>query len=151
MSNVPLGLPFLYFLASLPPDQASQDLYRTYMRLHSQAVSAVKTYNDQHPSSVVENEDQREGWSAISYNLAMTRSRMMLCPRRRESAELKVDEPGKSLGSINLNGTILAGTLMVKTRDEYDVLRDDDGPRLGGLLEAVGLPVGVDNQRSGKL
>lgn len=110
------------------------------MRLYGQAVSAVRSYNARHPGDPVEIEDNStDGWSSISYNLAMTTTSMMLCPRRREGADLKINNQGGSLGPINLNGTMLAGTLMVKTQDEWDLLRSDES-RLNDILEAVGIP-----------
>lgn len=45
------------------------------------------------------------------------------------------------IGPIALNGTILAGTLMVKTEEEWDALRGPDGPWiLGNILREVGIP-----------
>ena len=45
-------------------------------------------------------------------------------------------------GLVALNGTILAGTLMVKTEEEWNVLKGPHGPRLlENILEQVGLPV----------
>lgn len=141
--RLPPGFPFLYFYARLSPDHGSGDIHRIYMRLYGQAVSAIRLYNARHPADPIEIEDHggEEGWSAISYNLAMTTTSMMLCPRRREAADLKIDDQGGSLGPISLNGTMLAGTLMVKTQDEWDALRSDES-KLNDLLEAVGIPPG---------
>ena len=48
---------------------------------------------------------------------------------------------------IALNGTILAGSLIVKTREEWNVLKGPHGPRLfEDILEQVGLP---ERDRSG--
>lgn len=68
----------------------------------------------------------------------MTTSSMVLCPRRNEGAVLKRDD-GSEAGSVQLNGTILGGTLMVKLQDEWDVLRGDSTV-LDALLGAIGIP-----------
>ena len=43
------------------------------------------------------------------------------------------------VGPVALNGTILAGTLVVKTEEDWNELRRDQG-RLSDLLNLVGLP-----------
>lgn len=48
---------------------------------------------------------------------------------------------GSAIGPVALNGTMLAGTLMVKMETEWDALRGDNGARyLKRILEDVGVP-----------
>ena len=77
----------------------------------------------------------------ISYNLAMTTTTMAICPRTSESGRLAnvTTNEDKSSSVVALNGTILAGTLMVKTKSEWDRLRQDP-EQLRALLRSVGVP-----------
>ena len=55
-------------------------------------------------------------------------------------------DDGSDIGFVALNGTMLAGTLMVKYQEEWDVLRVEP-EKLDTLLEAIGIPlVTKDNQ-----
>lgn len=77
--------------------------------------------------------------SKISYNMGFTREVMILCPRLSEGTEFKVDG-GAVIGPVNLNGTILGGTLLVKTEMEFDTLRKDC-LKLKDILHAIGIPM----------
>lgn len=102
------------------------------------------------------------GPAAISYNLAMTRTRLVLCPRRAEGAPIPLTSPGASVdadkdadtacrdgsdgqhdspstGDVKLNGTLLAGTLLVKSVAEWETLRARPA-LLTPVLQAVGVP-----------
>lgn len=46
---------------------------------------------------------------------------------------------GSEVGNVELNGTILAGTLMVKAEEEWELLKQEP-LKLDALLEAVGIP-----------
>ena len=51
--------------------------------------------------------------------------------------------PGRrrQIGPVALNGTLLAGTVMVKTEEEWNALRGDEGEtRLNKILVDVGVP-----------
>ncbi|KAI6365237.1 hypothetical protein MCOR21_001381 [Pyricularia oryzae] len=80
-------------------------------------------------------EGQMEGEARISYNLAMTRDVMVLCPRRAEGAAL-VAGSGDEVGKLALNGTVLAGTALVKSEAEWDALRGDPD-QLGRVLARI--------------
>lgn len=68
---------------------------------------------------------------------------MMICPRRNESAHIPVSASDNANvadpGIVALNGTILAGTLMVKTGAEWDELRNNK-ETLTNVLETIGYP-----------
>jgi ATP adenylyltransferase len=68
---------------------------------------------------------------------------MMIVPRRAETATVPVDiEAAGDIadpGVVSLNGTVLAGTLMVKAEAEWDVLRSRPEV-LVKLLRDVGFP-----------
>lgn len=133
-------LPFKHFALSLPPNPSPETLHGIYLSLYRAAVSASGTEAGRDVSSPA------SGPAAISYNLAMTLSTMMICPRTSESARVPVD-PGLAgdivdPGVVSLNGTILAGTLMVKAEAEWDRLRAEP-VLLGRLLRDVGVDNGV--------
>ena len=73
----------------------------------------------------------------------MTLSTMMIAPRKVETATVPVDPAAASdtvdPGIISLNGTILAGTLMVKAEAEWDSLRLHP-ENLNRALSDVGFP-----------
>ncbi|KAJ5085504.1 ATP adenylyltransferase C-terminal [Penicillium argentinense] len=126
-------LPFAHFALPLPKDADPETLHKTYLTLYRAAVAAA--HDD------VDGTLRSEGPAAVSYNFAMTLSTMMICPRKQENAQLPVDiaaagdivEPGV----VSLNGTILAGTLMVKAEVEWDVMRSRP-ELLGSVLAEVG-------------
>lgn len=124
-------LPFTYFHTSIPKDPDPADLIEKYWMLYHTAEAAVT----EKPASFNQNR------ANISYNLAMTTATMAICPRTSESGRLtnaNLDEDQTS-GAVALNGTILAGTLMVKTKSEWDRLREDS-EQLRDLLRSVGVP-----------
>src|SRR5690606_14903712 len=82
-------------------------------------------------------EGQEHGQALISYNLAMTRHALMLCPRLAEGAAAW--DRGEVVGKLSLNGTVLAGTVLAKSPVEWDALRQDPS-ELFQVLSAIGLP-----------
>ena len=80
----------------------------------------------------------------------MTLSAMMICPRRSETACVPIDPAAAhdiaDPGILSLNGTILAGTLMVKAEAEWDALRAQPA-LLTGVLRDVGFSR-TDSQES---
>lgn len=74
---------------------------------------------------------------------------MAICPRRNEAAIV----PASNVeGSVAINGTILAGTLMVKDQGEWESLRRDPD-LLSHVLATIGFPAegGRDGQAGNKL
>jgi ATP adenylyltransferase len=114
-------------------------LHSIYKRLHSKASSAIDNYAHSHPEDE-ELKGKESAPSPFSYNLAMTTDAMLICPRRREGKLLKREDESE-VGFVQFNGTLLAGTLMVKGETEWDWLRNKEGA-LDEVLEAVGIPWG---------
>lgn len=134
-------LPFVHFSSTIPRDPTPQDLYEIYMSLYARALGAVRQYTEAHPHDSLKIQADEGTSSLISYNLAITTSSMVICPRRKEGDILEQldDSPESMIGPVALNGTILAGTLMVKSREEWNMLREDE-TKLYNLLQAIGLP-----------
>ncbi|KAG2415627.1 hypothetical protein HFD88_006818 [Aspergillus terreus] len=126
-------LPFAHFALPIPSDPSPETLHSIYLSLYRAALAAAAVDRERHTS----------GPAAVSYNLAMTASTMMICPRKSESARIPVDSAASrevvEAGLVSLNGTLLAGTLMVKAEAEWDELRRNP-ETLAGVLEAVGYP-----------
>ncbi|CEJ57810.1 hypothetical protein PMG11_06489 [Penicillium brasilianum] len=133
------SLPFTHFALPLPKNPTPETLHAIYIALYRAALGAVqgREQRDGLPSITT------HGPSAISYNLAMTLETMMIAPRRAETARVPVDIAAAGdiadPGVVSLNGTILAGTLMVKAEGEWDVLKAQPEV-LGRLLRDVGIP-----------
>ncbi|KAF7716512.1 Uncharacterized protein PECH_005203 [Penicillium ucsense] len=133
------SLPFTHFALPLPPNPTPETLHSIYTTLYRAAVGAVQGLDPRDGLPFVAD----HGPSAISYNLAMTLETMMIAPRRSETAHVPVDVSAAGdiadPGLVSLNGTILAGTLMVKAEAEWDVLRAQPDA-LGRILRDVGVP-----------
>jgi ATP adenylyltransferase len=134
------SLPFRHFALPLPLAPSLETLYEAYLSLYRAAVQVSSSTWD--PAEKAEKLAQTAGPAAISYNFAMTESAMMICPRRSETAYLNNknnnnDDNDTNTGKISLNGTILAGTLMVKQESEWDELRNEP-EKINFLLADVG-------------
>ncbi|PBP29017.1 ATP adenylyltransferase, partial [Diplocarpon rosae] len=130
------ALPFSYFSAMLPECPTAGDLHRIYLALHNQACHAVGV-------SGVTTGTKPES-SLISYNLGLTDRAIVLCPRTSEGLNIK-NNAGESIGPIALNGTIVGGTLLVKSEKEWDALRNDDN-KLTHILQAIGIPPAPESE-----
>ncbi|KLU87195.1 hypothetical protein MAPG_06197 [Magnaporthiopsis poae ATCC 64411] len=120
-------VPFRCFVERLADNDnghSDKALHAAYLRLYRRACEAVLGTNAQE-------EEGEEGEARISYNLAMTRDVMVLCPRRSEGGPVVVAAAGGKeaeetvVGRLALNGTVLAGTALVKSQAEWDALRAD--------------------------
>ncbi|KAJ5591849.1 ATP adenylyltransferase C-terminal [Penicillium hispanicum] len=122
-------LPFAHFALPIPPNPTPEALHEIYLSLYRVAIAATEGDNPRSlsTSTSASKPVRAEGPAAISYNLALTLSTMMICPRRQETARVPVDAVAApeiaDHGVVSLNGTILAGTLMVKAEAEWDALR----------------------------
>ncbi|EXJ57055.1 hypothetical protein A1O7_07399 [Cladophialophora yegresii CBS 114405] len=136
--NMPLFqdpcLPILHFSTPLEEGVSKAELHRKYLSLMRAAMSAMQR-PDQHGNEELAVE--MNGQTLLSYNLAMTTDRMAICPRSQEATAIPGAGPGSS---VAINGTILAGTLMVKDETEWDILRQDHA-LLDELLTAIGYPL----------
>lgn len=132
------GLPFTHYALQLPQEPSPETLYSAYKKLYEAAAAAVRSYISSNKDSGLELHPSEGGSSPISYNLAMTTSAMAIVPRRNEGAPIK-NKQGAEVGSVALNGTLLAGTLMVKLEDEWNALRDGE-QQLDSILTAIGIP-----------
>ncbi|KAL4802959.1 ATP adenylyltransferase-domain-containing protein [Aspergillus unguis] len=129
------GVPLANFALPLPTDASAEKLYEIYLSLYRAAgvAAAVPKHNLRSGT----------GPAAFSYNLAMTDSTMMICPRRSVSAVISVDDSARKdiveAGVVELNGTLLAGTMMVKAEAEWNELRQNSDAILR-VLGAIGYP-----------
>jgi ATP adenylyltransferase len=124
-------LPFTYFAVRLPSDPSPKQLHDLYLSLHLKACRVVE-------SSKFNQSSTKSGPSAISYNLALTDTSMAIIPRRAEGLIIPSDEnEHATIGPIALNGTVLAGTLLVKDESKWKSLRRNES-QLTKILDAIG-------------
>lgn len=128
-------IPFAYFAREVPQDTSDRQLHEIYKSLYDCAVKAVTAYVEETKDGNVKLHETNGGASAISYNLGLTHKSMVLCPRRSEG-----------LGNVQLNGTLLAGTLMVKDPQKYQDLQQDESQFLA-VLRAIGIPESRNNEK----
>lgn len=121
------GLPFQVFTTSMHQNMSAEERHGAYLDLYRHAVNAV--FPDGEVSS--------EGEAQISYNLAMTSASMALCPRTAEGMMIR-NKSGEDIGVVSLNGTVLAGTALVKNEAEWDALRDNPDMLLD-VFKGIGL------------
>lgn len=106
-------LPFKYFAATIPDASTAKQLHNIYKELYEKACQLCGI-----------NKSEITTESLISYNLGLTDKSIVLCPRRSEGTKIETSQ-GELIGPIALNGTVLGGTLLVKTRTEWDALKAD--------------------------
>jgi ATP adenylyltransferase len=111
-----------------------------YLDLYARALRAVEQYN----SEAVAPESRQPTMARISYNMAITDAALVLCPRLAEGGDIS-DRDGNIIGSVSLNGTILAGTILVKSEAEFHALSTNDDDILNHILSKIGVP---NNQES---
>lgn len=124
-------MPFAYFASRVPALASDTVLYETYRSLHRKATELVAV-----TAGLLQ--DIADGESEISYNMAFVHEAMILCPRVKEGVRLK-SKDAKEVGPIALNGTLLGGTLLVKTEADWDALCNDH-ELLQEVLAAIGVP-----------
>lgn len=121
-------MPFTYFWSAVSEDLTAQQRHSIYITLHKKAVQAMDG-----PTPAAGNGRS----SPISYNLAITNQCMVICPRTSEGLVIKSSK-GESIGPVALNGTLLAGTLLVKSEAEWDALQKDES-KLEDILSSIGI------------
>ncbi|KAK0666519.1 ATP adenylyltransferase-domain-containing protein [Cercophora samala] len=123
-------LPFEVFAAGIEEVNGDgEGLRKVYLELYSQACEAVLG---------VAEDIKLDGEAKMSYNLAMTRTTMVVMPRLAEGGVVK-DEKGQEVGKLALNGTVLAGTALVKSEMEWNALRRDPA-QVREVLGRIGVP-----------
>ncbi|KAJ8128670.1 hypothetical protein O1611_g4963 [Lasiodiplodia mahajangana] len=121
-------VPFTVFTSPINTQMNAEEKHLAYLSLYKHAVRAA----------MADVEAVEEGEAQISYNFAMTSKCMALCPRIAEGAPIR-DDHGREIGNVALNGTVLAGTALVKNKAEWDALRTSS-TTLSSVLEAIGVP-----------
>ncbi|KAI9891183.1 MAG: bifunctional AP-4-A phosphorylase/ADP sulfurylase [Vezdaea aestivalis] len=108
--------------------EGEEEVHGVYERLYKRGKEALR----------------EAGWSGeYSYNLGIVEGTMALCPRLEGSAQLG------DTGDVSFNGTMLAGTVLVKSRSQFDLLvRDETGEHLSLMLSRVGLSLERGAQRT---
>lgn len=127
-------LPFATFGESLREDMTPPELYAAYLRLYSRACAAAGVGEMPGEGFASLNHAPK---SLISYNLAITRTAMVIAPRVAEGSAV-VGNDGQEVGKLALNGTVLAGTALVKSQPEWDALRADPD-QLCEILGKIGV------------
>jgi sulfate adenylyltransferase (ADP) / ATP adenylyltransferase len=160
--SVAAKVPFKTFGQRLNRDVSGEELHQTYLRLYREAVKAVDAAAKglaQHdkPSEAEEikqgrskDDDEQESAhgvrksqtgvgeeATISYNMALTLDAIVILPRVAEGSAV-YDAEGKAVGQLQLNGTVLAGTALVKNESEWNALRNDEG-QLVHVLGKIGV------------
>ena len=123
------AVPFKTFAAPIRIGMDGDALRTVYLDLYRQACAAA---------GVSEEVVREEGEAQISYNLAMTADVMVVAPRAAEGGVVR-NKQGEAVGTLALNGTVLAGTALVKTQAEWDALRDDPA-QVAAVLGRIGIP-----------
>lgn len=121
----------------IPANPGPGVLHQIYRQLYERACGSANSWNLQKSPDSGE-VGSGSGPATISYNLAMTTQAMAICPRRSETAVLP-DNAGD--GSTSINGTILAGTLMVKEMSEWEAFQLND-IMIDNILKEIGIPSG---------
>ncbi|KAI5300491.1 hypothetical protein KEM56_002396, partial [Ascosphaera pollenicola] len=134
------GVPFCWFSADLPRENLTgEDLHEIYLSLLQKAIGRVKTASADQTAPAADDavSSRGEGEVEISYNLAMTTSRMVVCPRMKEGWQIPLSSG--DVGEAKLNGTLLAGTVLVKERPEFDAIVSNPDI-LEDILSNIGYP-----------
>lgn len=111
------ALPIVHFAVSLEDHASPRTMLDKYLLLLKAAFAGIS--GNMELRDLDEARIQVDGRTTFSYNLAMTSTLMAILPRREESSRI----PNVNEGSVAINGTILAGTMMVKAEDEWSRLR----------------------------
>lgn len=110
------SLPFVHFAVSLEDDPGPAAILQKYDLLLKAALAGINGQVSIESMEKARIEDQ--GRTTFSYNLAMTHKLMAILPRRNEASRVLKAEDSE----IAINGTILAGTMMVKAQEEWQQL-----------------------------
>jgi ATP adenylyltransferase len=131
------GFTFTHFAYKFSEIPSGSQLLQIYNDLYQLAKAAIDDFIASNPGQLALHATDG-GALPISYNLAMTTSGMAIIPRRSEGYMLR-HEDGDEIGLVELNGTVLAGTLMVKLEKEWIALKAKP-QHLDAILAAIGIP-----------
>jgi ATP adenylyltransferase len=131
-------LPFSHFAIRLPTSPTATQLLNAYNTLYQAAKDSVDAFIASPDSAGLTLHATDSGSLPISYNLAMTTSGMAIVPRRSEGSMLKRDD-GTEIGFVQLNGTTLGGTMLVKYLEMWEALRARPD-KLDDILRDIGIP-----------
>lgn len=131
-------LPFICFGINIAPEADGHTLYQIYKSLITKASQAIDE------KQILNLADGMP----YSYNLAMTTTAMLLVPRRHDSSPILTADghlPQSVDGEenrwvVSLNGTIMAGTLMVKDKELFGYLKDDKSGAIDRILAEACFP-----------
>lgn len=112
-------LPFVHCAVKLHAGSESRAIHDSYILLLRAALASITDGHNLNTLDAVS--IHQDGKTTFSYNLAMTTGIMAILPRRQEAAVMD----DSSDGYVFVNGTILAGTMMVRAEDDWDRLRQD--------------------------
>ncbi|SPJ73103.1 related to 5',5'''-P-1,P-4-tetraphosphate phosphorylase 2 [Fusarium torulosum] len=135
--------PFATFAEEIKLGMTGADLHAIYLRLYRKACRAVASYTKDPKHS---EEAPAEGTTKVSYNLAMTKDTLVVCPRLAEGVNLQ-NQDGDVLGTLAFNGTLLAGTALVKNELEWEALKKDP-ETFGKVLRDIGVPTSFQSDKS---
>lgn len=121
--------PFVAFSESINTKMSSADLFAAYSRVYTKACQAAT----QDAGSAV----PTTGEALISYNMAITKDTLVICPRKQEGSPIKSSDGRETVGSLALNGTVLAGTALVKNEAEWEALKKSP-EQLRAVLSSIG-------------
>ena len=133
------AFPFTHFACRLPPNPEPKSLYEAYLSLYSAAIEAIPSFNSDHFSVTNGAQDQSE--VSISYNLGMLTDVMALCPRKSESGELNGGH-----GEVWFNGTVIAGTCMLKDEAVWKKIKEEP-EMMEGVFDGIGYPFPSANSK----
>lgn len=131
--TVSCRLPFQTFAERIGPDTSAAVLHEHYLSLYRRACQAAGESLDERGTATSECGEPAK----MSYNLAMTSDVLAICPRTAEGATI-TDASGTELGFVALNGTVLAGTALVKKAEEWKALKENE-EQLKAVLSRIGL------------
>lgn len=120
-SNLPLlrcrDLDCIHYAIALDSDVDKAGLHQRYVLLLKAALVSISKESSLErvdEAKIVENDH-----TTFSYNLAMTKDLIAILPRRSEAAQIS------GMDDIFVNGTFLAGTMMVKVESDWHELQLD--------------------------
>ncbi|KAJ4329423.1 bifunctional AP-4-A phosphorylase/ADP sulfurylase [Fusarium piperis] len=131
LGGIVAKLPFTVIARNISGMDANA-LHSLYLEMYQEGCIA-EALNARHPKH--DSEHHSDGTPRISYNLAMTKDTMVLLPRLSDKIHLQDDE-GKPLDiKLSVNGTILAGTVLVKEEHDYKTVQTLPGALKRGLQQ----------------